>query len=270
MKELCPNDSSEMLKKTVSRKVTFRGEDYDVEYVADVCEKCNLEVTSIEVAHKVQCYISDAYREKHGLLPGHQIKSLRESLNVSQSELADVMHVGVASVKRWENGLVQNKAMDRLLRQFLEKEDHCLDPYCGNRGLSLERIKLVLKEFERVLHKALLKPNDKFLYSAKYLWFADMIAYRELGRGMTGATYAALPQGPQLNNYRDLVKAIMEADVSQAEELTEGEVDIIKRVATRFRNGVEAHHASHEEPAWSTTRTGYSISYQKANTIISL
>ncbi|MCM0082283.1 helix-turn-helix domain-containing protein [Geomonas sp. Red32] len=270
MKEVCPNDSSTMSPKTVTRKVTFRGEDFNVEYVADVCDKCHLEATSIEVAHKVQCYVSDVYREKHGLLPGHRIKSLREGLGISQSELAESMCVGVASVKRWENGLVQNKAMDQHLRHFLEKKDCCADPYCGNRELSLERIKLVLREFERVLRKTLLKPNDRFLYSAKYLWFADMIAYRELGRGMTGATYAALPQGPQLNNYRDLVSAIMEADASQAEELTEGEIGIIRRVATRFRNGVEAYHASHHEPAWSTTRTGHSITYQKADTLIAL
>lgn len=33
------------------------------------------------------------------------------------------------------------------------------------------------------------------LYAAKYLWYADMVAFRDLGRSITGASYAALPMG---------------------------------------------------------------------------
>jgi hypothetical protein len=47
-----------------------------------------------------------------------------------------------------------------------------------------------------------------------------MTARRDMGRGMTGATYAALPMGPQLNNYRDLVDEILRADPADAEPLT--------------------------------------------------
>ena len=58
----------------------------------------------------------------------------------------------------------------------------------------------------------LLRPTDRLLYAAKYLWYANMVAFRETGQGiMTGATYAALPYGPQLNNYADLVDLIREA-----------------------------------------------------------
>lgn len=38
--------------------------------------------------------------------------------------------------------------------------------------------------------------------------YADQVAYRELGIGMTGATYAVMPHGPQLDNYADLVDEI--------------------------------------------------------------
>jgi hypothetical protein len=73
-------------------------------------------------------------------------------------------------------------------------------------GISLYRIKLVATSFERILDKRLLKSGDKFLFLAKYLWYADMVAFRLLGKGLTGASYAAITFGPQLNNYRDLVK----------------------------------------------------------------
>ena len=38
-----------------------------------------------------------------------------------------------------------------------------------------------------------------------------MVAFRNIGRSMTGATYAALPYGPQLNNYSDLIDEIKKA-----------------------------------------------------------
>ena len=38
------------------------------------------------------------------------------------------------------------------------------------------------------------------LYAAKFFWYADMLAFRDLGSSMTGAGSAALPLGPQLNN----------------------------------------------------------------------
>ena len=50
--------------------------------------------------------------------------------------------------------------------------------------------------FEQKLGRVLLKKTDRMLYAAKYLWYADMVAYRDLGAGMTGAGYAALPLGP--------------------------------------------------------------------------
>jgi hypothetical protein len=43
-----------------------------------------------------------------------------------------------------------------------------------------------------------------------------MLAYKKLGKSIAGANCTALPHGPQLNNYRELVGLIRDAD-----ELTE-------------------------------------------------
>lgn len=80
--------------------------------------------------------------------------------------------------------------------------------------------------------RILLRKTDKMLYAAKYFWYADILAFRDLGTSMTGAGYAALPLGPQLNNYRDLVEEIRKADETQAEPLTKEELQII-RILTR-------------------------------------
>nr|NJM02681.1 SocA family protein [Desulfobacula sp.] len=105
------------------------------------------------------------------------------------------------------------------------------------------------------------------LYAAKYLWYADMFAVKLLGRSMTGATYARLPFGPQLNNYRDLLEDIQNADPEQAEPLSMEELDIIRRISQTFPEDRMVYDAAHKEPAWLETSNGDFISYSWADQI---
>lgn len=260
----CPNGHGTMTLQTVKNRVTFRGVDIEIDAPAYVCPTCGLEAGSVEMAGNVQRKIADAYRRKMNLMTGDEIRSLRQARNSTQAQLADVMNVGVASIKRWEAGAVQSKSMDRALRMQLQwKVDG--NNYSGNREISLERVKRVARRFEAILGKRLLKPNDKMLYLAKYEWYADMLAFRRLGRSMTGATYSALPRGPQLNNYNHLVKLIIDADESGAEPLSEEEERIIAEIASRFPTPKAVYDAAHREPTWSTARTGALISYDRAH-----
>ena len=102
------------------------------------------------------------------------------------------------------------------------------------------------------------------LYAAKYMWYIDMEAYRQTGQGVTGATYAALPMGPQLNNYKDLVEEIIKANEKQAEPLTEEEKHIIEKVAFAFPNTKIIYSASHRETVWKKKSPGHFIPYSDA------
>jgi transcriptional regulator with XRE-family HTH domain len=64
--------------------------------------------------------MADAYRHHHGLLTSSEIKSLRTGLGWSQVELATRTGIGIASIKRWELGKIQDEAMDKLLRLYLD------------------------------------------------------------------------------------------------------------------------------------------------------
>jgi hypothetical protein len=166
----------------------------------------------------------------------------------------NIMNVGIASIKRWETGMIQSKSMDHALRIQLQCTIRA-DNYTGNREISLYRIKLVATSFERILDKRLLKSGDKFLFLAKYLWYADMVAFRLLGKGLTGASYAAITFGPQLNNYRDLVKPIQESDIKDAEPLSQEELRVIHQVAEAFPNEQEVYDAAHREKIWLEAKT---------------
>jgi hypothetical protein len=99
------------------------------------------------------------------------------------------------------------------------------------------------------------------LFAAKCLWYADMITHRETGQSMTGATYAALPLGLQLNNYRELMEDIMEEDPSTAEPLTPEEKRILGRIAMKFPQERMVYNAAHRERAWKGKAKGSLISF---------
>jgi len=265
---ICPQCREQAHGVEVKKKVVFKG--VEVNYTASLhrCAGCGLELADVEDAADMQDRLTDAYRRAVGLLDGEEIRRLRQDKGLSQQALADAIEIGVASVKRWENGVIQTRAMDKLLRTLLE--EHPCNEHTGNRAFSIPRIRLVLDTFALHLGRPLLKKNDRMLYAAKYLWYADMAARRDLGRSMSGATYAALPMGPQLNNYRDLVDEILKADPAGALPLTAGEVAVIAAVAKAFPSNKAVYDAAHREPIWQRCPTGAIIPYTQADSLVEM
>ena len=265
-KELqCLNGHGPMKHVAEIEKVDFRGVELDIDTDIYECQICGLKAGTDEQAANIQLKIADAYRKKKGLLTSKEIKTCRATMNLSQAKLAKEVGVGVASIKRWETGAIQNASMDNLLRTVLKCEVKSNNPMNGNRELSLPRVKLVLQNLQKLINRILLKNDDKFLYTAKYIFYIDMLAYRDLGKSMTGATYAWLPHGPQLNNYRDLVDEILASDESEAEPLSEAELKIVERVAHRFPRERDAYHSSHKEDVLRNKSIGSLIFYTDAN-----
>jgi putative zinc finger/helix-turn-helix YgiT family protein len=264
----CPNEHGRMELKSMSRELPFRGKRVKFRAQHYSCPVCGIEADDLGLAAANQKALSDAYRRTAKLLTGEQIIAGRKKLGWTQEELARAANVGIASVKRWETGQIQTKAMDDILIRVLAGKRTAPDAYTGNRPLSLARIKLVLEHFNAILGRELLKsPPDKLLYAAKYLWYADMVAFRETGQSMTGATYAALPHGPQLNNYADLVDLIREADETQADPLTEHEERVLAQIAEIFPNNQAVYRAVHKEQAYTSKKNGELIPYTDAEGI---
>lgn len=263
MKEVrmdCPSGHGKMVLRKTKKRMTFRG----VNIIAPIeqyrCTVCGVETATVNQAADTQMAISETYHKAVNLLTGKEIVEKRKKLNLTQEALAKRMNVGIASIKRWEGGTIQSKSMDRALRIALG--DQSVGDSCtGNRAFSIPRIKLVLREFESVLGKHILKKNDKMLFAAKYLWYADMVAHRETGESMTGSTYAALPYGPQLNNYKDLIEDIMKADESKAEPLSREEKRIVTRIAMKFPEERMVYEAAHKEKIWKKQPNGAIIPY---------
>jgi putative zinc finger/helix-turn-helix YgiT family protein len=259
----CPNDHGPMKRIKENETVTYRGKEFVVETEGFECPTCKIKTATIKQSAKTQKAISNAYKCAEGLLTSDEIRKYRKELNLTQQALADQIRVGVASIKRWEKGLIQSKSMDEALRRELQCRTFESN-YTGNREFSIPRIKLVLSYLESRMGKQLLKKDDKMLFASKYLWYADMVAYRDSGKGMTGATYARLPYGPQLNNYRDLIDDIKNANMAEAEPLSPEEKRILDNIAKVFPEEYMAYDAAHREIVWQRMTNGKIIPYSEA------
>ncbi len=261
---VCPNCEGNTVPREIEKNITFRGKDITFQAEAYVCEECDIEIATIEQTAAAQDAISDAYRKKVGLMTGAEIRDQRKRLGFSQKELAKRAGVGIASIKRWENGIIQTKAMNRALTSAFQ-ENRIGNRYTGNNTQSIPRIKLVMKKFEAVLGFEFLKDGDRMLFDAKYSFYADFLTYHLLGKSITGATYAALPHGPQLNNYRELVDLIRDSNIEEAKPLTIEEEKIIVRVALTFPRKQMVIDASHLEEIYLNKKTGDIIPYSDAS-----
>jgi putative zinc finger/helix-turn-helix YgiT family protein len=256
----CPRDNKKMALERSMKKMNFRGKKIAVPIEQYTCRDCGTEAGTLNQASAIQKKIADGYRKSVDLMTGEKIVAKRNKLGLTQEELAKRMHVGIASIKRWEGGAIQTQSMDRALRIALSGEN-IGDSCTGNQDFSLPRIKMALTKIESILGRKIIKKNDRMLYAAKYLWYADMVAHRETGQSITGATYAALPLGPQLNNYKDLIDEIMNADLNSAVPLSSEEEKIITRVALNFPKEKMVYEAAHKEEIWKEKPTGNMIPY---------
>ena len=76
------------------------------------CAESYLAEGSEEIKHAVVCHFLDR-------LSPEEILAKRKALGMSQAGLAKATDIGIASIKRWETGLlIQSAALDKRLRDF--------------------------------------------------------------------------------------------------------------------------------------------------------
>jgi putative zinc finger/helix-turn-helix YgiT family protein len=77
------------------------------------CANCR----AISIDDAADQEISAAFRREAKLLAPDDIRQGRETLRLTQKQLANLLGVGEATVSRWETGAqIQQRAMDRFLR----------------------------------------------------------------------------------------------------------------------------------------------------------
>lgn len=116
-KEQCFECNAGVLVPGIVRLTGERsGEVFTVNVPGFACTSCNYQTIDNSQSGEFTRAVSDAYKVAHGLLSGAALKERRAMLGMSQQDFAAYLGVGPASVKRWEAGQIQDRAMDELMR----------------------------------------------------------------------------------------------------------------------------------------------------------
>jgi putative zinc finger/helix-turn-helix YgiT family protein len=111
----------------INDKRSFKGENVEFTSVSEYCKNSE-EVTETEEMIKMNdLALKDAYRKKVKLLTSEEIKNIREKYDVSQKDFSQILEWGMATVTRYENQQVQDRAHDDILRKIKEDPKWFLD-----------------------------------------------------------------------------------------------------------------------------------------------
>lgn len=103
---------------------TFKVRDQEITFTEKIAYDENGEEVyhrETEMENDIKLY--DIYKQRSGLLTTTELKELREKHNLSQKELADKIGREEREIFRYENGTIQSKDMDKLIRDILTKGD---------------------------------------------------------------------------------------------------------------------------------------------------
>jgi len=103
-------------EREVKLDAEYRGEAFVVTMPGLQCPTCGYAtIRGADMADYMR-RAANEYRKAHGLLTSDQIRERRKSLGMSQIEFAKYLgDIGIASIKRWELGQIQDQAMNELI-----------------------------------------------------------------------------------------------------------------------------------------------------------
>lgn len=236
---MCTNCEKEIESERVVKRESFnvRGEPVivDVEYIR--CKNCGDEVLSPSANHDPFDLAYREYRRKHALLQPEEIETWRKAHHLTQGEFARLLGIGVATINRYENGALQNKSHENLLRlamdlsnllKLIEKSDgvfsetrkkKLLETLRESEEISCSLDDTIMINFggaEKNSLNGFRKLDLSKLYNAmlffsrggvsksklnKLLFYADFKHFKEYTLSITGLHYVHLPYGPVPDNY---------------------------------------------------------------------
>lgn len=247
----CEVCGKEVETKVVTRKEVLNvcGEDIEVVAQVLVCAVCGEELFNEEYDSATLIKAYNEYRRRHKLLLPKEIAMIREQYGLSQRSFAKLLNWGDKTIRRYENGSIQDSAHNSLLL-FL-RDPRNMRTYITENEVSLdekqkEKLLKTVEEMEQdpkyrggsnyhsTTARALSEENGfkEFDYEKlcamvlffaqecsellktklmKLLNYADMVFYKENGISMSGLKYVHLPYGP-VPDHIDMILARMVAD----------------------------------------------------------
>jgi putative zinc finger/helix-turn-helix YgiT family protein len=229
----------------VKESGTFKGERLDFIAVYEYCPNTDEYSETEDMIKSNSLNLKDAYRKKMGLLTSYEIRAIREKYDISQKDFSEILDWGMATITRYENHQIQDRAHDDILRKidsdpkwFLEmlnraegrlskkafsnyqnkanelykkqKNKYLVDSiyalYAGYNIESTGGVQLDLTKVIEVINY--LAAGVKILHKVKLmkmLWYSDALSYKRHRKSITGLAYSALPMGAVPEGYEQII-----------------------------------------------------------------
>ncbi|BEP30324.1 type II toxin-antitoxin system MqsA family antitoxin [Helicovermis profundi] len=114
----------------------YKGEEVEFKSIYEYCFHADEYLETEEMIKANSLSMKDAYRKKVGLLTSSEIINIREKYGVSQKDFSEILDWGRATITRYENHQVQDRAHDDVLRKidsdpkwFLDVDRHFIYYY---------------------------------------------------------------------------------------------------------------------------------------------
>lgn len=119
-KKLCLICMEEHEVQTVILEDTeeFKGEEVSFDATYEYCAHADEYLEIEDMIKENSLAMKDAYREKAGLLTSQEIIAIRDKYEVSQKDFSEILDWGRATITRYENHQVQDRAHDDVLRKI--------------------------------------------------------------------------------------------------------------------------------------------------------
>lgn len=263
MKKYCEECGREIEAKIVNKKENYEVCGESIEVVARVltCEECGEEFYCEELDNETLVTAYNEYRRRHKLLMSEDIKKIREQYKLSQRSFAKLLNWGDKTIRRYENGSIQDKVHNSLL--FFLREPENMRTYINENEISLEdkqKIRLMQTiekleqdgeycvkskffdmffskvpseengfkafDYEKVCAMVIFfaQRNNELLKTKllKLLNYSDMIFYKENGISISGSRYVHLPYGPVMENFDMLFGKMANDNIARIDVICEG------------------------------------------------
>lgn len=96
----------------------FKGEEVSFQALYEYCSRSDQLIEQEEMIKANSLAMKDAYRIKVGLLTSNEIIEIRNQYGVSQKDFSEILDWGKATITRYENHQVQDRAHDAVLRKI--------------------------------------------------------------------------------------------------------------------------------------------------------
>ncbi len=119
-KRLCLTCMEEHEVNLVQREEheVFKGEEVAFTATYEYCSNTDELLETEEFIRANSLAVKDAYRKKAGLLTSEEINNIRGKYGISQKDFSKILNWGEATITRYENHQIQDRAHDDILRKI--------------------------------------------------------------------------------------------------------------------------------------------------------